>query len=294
VRAFSPAYLATLVATVVAATTLCLAGRRQHGPSRWVVVANWLLAAALLVTSGLWLATTIGGQRFSPATSLPFALCDFAALVAAAALVTRAPLLVELTYFWGLAGTLQSLLTPDLNVGWPSLQFVEYVVAHAAIVCAALFLVVGQRLAPRPRAVPRIWLITVGYSALVGAIDAITGGNYMYLRRPPGNWTLLRVLGPWPWYIASAAGVAIILFTLLDAPFWRGRAARASAQPIGLWGDGTRRRSASNVPIGRTDARSLRAQEGPDGASRPEPSELRRQDLTLENRDESEVSPQKT
>ncbi len=294
-RVFSPAYIATLVATIVTATALCVAGRRQRGPARWVLVANWALAAALLTTSGLWLDTTISGQRFSPATSLPFALCDLAALVAAAALITRAPLLVELTYFWGLAGTLQSLLTPDLNVGWPSLQFVEYVVAHAAIVCAALFLVVGQRLAPRPRAVPRIWLITVGYSAVVGAIDAITGGNYMYLRKTPGNWTLLRVLGPWPWYIASAAGVAIVLFSLLDAPFWRTRAStRASAQPVGLWGDGTRRRSASNVPTGRTDARSLRAGEQPDGASRLEPSELRRQATTLETPDESRVSPQKT
>ena len=294
-RVFSPAYVATLIATIVTATMLCVAGRRQRWPALWVIVANWVLAVALLTASGLWLDTTLAGQRFSPATSLPFALCDLAALVAAAALVTRKPLLVELTYFWGLAGTLQSLLTPDLNVGWPSLQFVEYVIAHAAIVCAALFLVVGQRLAPRPRAVPRIWLITVGYSAIVGGIDAITGGNYMYLRKPPASWTLLSVLGPWPWYMASAAGVAIVLFTLLDVPFWRGRSAsRASAQPVGLWGDGTRRRSTSNVPTGRADARPLRAEEQPDGALRLEPSEVRRQDVTLEKRDESEVSPQRT
>ncbi|MGA8679200.1 MAG: TIGR02206 family membrane protein [Acidimicrobiales bacterium] len=258
-RVFSPAYITTLVVTIVTATTLCVAGRRHRGPlpARGILIANAVLAAALLVSSGLWLATTLGDQPFSAANSLPFALCDVAALVAAAALLSRQRLLVEITYFWGLAGSLQSLLTPDLKVGWPSLEFVEYVVAHAAIVCAALFLVVGQRLAPRRRAVVRIWLITLVYSGFVGVVDALSGGNYMYLRHVPGEWTLLSVLGPWPWYIASAAGVALVLFTLLDLPFWRGRRdLGASVRPVGPRGDGTRRRSASNNPTGRTDAPS--------------------------------------
>src|SRR5438132_907921 len=52
------------------------------------------------------------GQRSQP---LPLQLCDVAIFVAAAALWSRNQLLVEITYFWGLAGTLQALLTPDLG-----------------------------------------------------------------------------------------------------------------------------------------------------------------------------------
>lgn len=305
-RVFSPAYIATLVVTVVTATALCVAGRRHGGipdrPARWIRPANALLAAALLVTSGLWLDTTLGGQPFSAATSLPFALCDVAAVVAAAALLTRNRLLVEVTYFWGIAGSLQSLLTPDLKVGWPSLEFVEYVVAHAAIVCAALFLVVGQRLVPRRRAVVRTWLITLGYSAFVGALDAVTGGDYMYLRHVPGEWTLLSVLGPWPWYIVSAAAVALVLFTVLDLPFRNARERddpRASVQPVGSWGDGTCRRSTSNVPTGRTEARSRRTvgqSAGAVGAMPFEagPSEARRRVPTLRRRGEPGVSSPRT
>jgi hypothetical integral membrane protein (TIGR02206 family) len=272
VKVLSPAYVATLAVTAAAAAGLCVNGR--HRPGRWVISANAVLAGALLVTSGLWLATTIGASRFSAATSLPFALCDLAALVAAAALLTRRPILVELTYFWGLAGTLQALLTPDLNVGFPRLEFFEYVLAHGAIVCAALFLVVGQGLAPRRWATVRVLGITIAYTAVVGAIDAATGGNYMYLRRPPGNWTLLRALGPWPWYIASAAGVAAVLFSLLDMPFWGSRRRlRASAPPTAPQGDDTRPSTASSVTAGRADARHLttshpgRGRPGADGAT---------------------------
>jgi hypothetical integral membrane protein (TIGR02206 family) len=217
----SAAWLTTLLVTVASAGGLCVLTRRSDRST--AIVVNVLLALVLLVTTGMWLATTLGGHRFSAATSLPFALCDLATLIAAAALLTRVRVLVELTWFWGLAGTLQSLLTPDLSEPFPSLVFVEYVLAHAGIVCAALVLVVGERIRPGRGAVLRVFAITLGYTALVGLVDWATGGNYMYLRRRPGNWTLLSVLGPWPWYIASAAGVALLLFFLLDLPFRRPR-----------------------------------------------------------------------
>ena len=217
----SGAYVTTLLVTMTAAAGLTAAARRRPGP--WIGQVDRALAVVLLAVSAEWVWTTGRSSGWSAGTSLPLALCDVATLVAAAALWWRHPLLVELTWFWGLAGSLQSLLTPDVKVGFPSAEFVEYVVAHAGIVTAAVFLVVGQRIPPRPHAVPRVVLITAAYTALVGAVDAWTGGDYMYLRHPPSSWTLLRVLGPWPWYVVSAAGVAVVLVTALDAPFWRRR-----------------------------------------------------------------------
>ena len=218
---FSPAYVSTIVTMVAVSAALCVGARAR--PGAWVTSAGRALSALLAAVTVAWIVQTSTAPGWTASGSLPFALCDMATLVAAAALWTRRPLLVELTYFWGLAGTLQAVLTPDLSVGFPSLTFFEYVVAHAGIVCAALFLVIGQGVAPRPRAVPRVFAITLAYTACVAVIDAATGGDYMFLRSEPSNWTLLRVLGPWPWYIASAAGVAVVLFSALDAPFWRGR-----------------------------------------------------------------------
>ena len=78
----------------------------------------------------------------------------------------------------------------------------------------------------------RVFAITAGYTAVVGLVDALTGANYMFLRAPPGNWTLLRVLGPWPWYVVSAAGVALVLLVALDAPFWRRRRPGPGPAPL--------------------------------------------------------------
>jgi hypothetical integral membrane protein (TIGR02206 family) len=215
------AYGVTVAVGLGAGVLMVVAARR--GVGGWRVWVAFLLGAVLLADAVSFVVALVVAGTFSPKTSLPLALCDMAALVAAAACFSRRTVLVEITYFWGLAGTLQAVITPDLNAGFPHLVFFQYMVGHIGIVLAAVYLVVGLRITPRPGAVLRVFAITLGYTAFVGFIDGLTGANYMFLRSPPGEWTLLRVLGPWPWYIGSAAGVALVLLLALDAPFWRHR-----------------------------------------------------------------------
>lgn len=217
----SVAYDLTAVLMVGGSGSLCVAARRH--PGRWRTVAAWCLGAVLLVVAGAWVQSNVASNGFRVADDLPLALCNMGVIVAAAACFTRQRHLVELTWFWGLAGSLQSLLTPDVSAPFPSAEFIEYVVAHAGIVVSAVFLVVGQRIVPSRVAVVRTLAITVAYTCFVGVIDAVTGGDYMYLRSRPSSWSLLSVLGPWPWYIVSAFGVAIVLVLALDAPFRAGR-----------------------------------------------------------------------
>ena len=208
----------------VTCTVLCVACRRSPGP--WTRWPGRVIAVVLATDAVVFLLSPVVNGHWSVQTSLPLALCDLALIVAAVA--CWAPwwaLAVELTYFWGLTGTLQAVLTPDLSASFPQLEFFEFVVGHVGIVIAALYLVVGLRLRPRPGSVPRVFAITVAWTAVVGVFDWATGSNYMFLAATPQNVSLLSVLGPWPWYILSAAGVALVLLLLLDAPFRRRRAA---------------------------------------------------------------------
>jgi hypothetical integral membrane protein (TIGR02206 family) len=185
-----------------------------------VTWAGRALAVVLAADAVVFLTRQATSGSWSVQMSLPLALCDVALVVAAVACWYPSwSLGVELTYFWGLAGTLQAVLTPDLHVGFPSVEFVQFVVGHLGIVLAALYLVVGLRIVPRPGAAVRVFVITVAYAAVIGLFNWLTGSNYMYLAAAPENPSLLSLLGPWPWYILSAAGVAIVLFAVLDAPF---------------------------------------------------------------------------
>jgi hypothetical integral membrane protein (TIGR02206 family) len=208
-------HVAALVAIALSGAVLVAVSRRR--PGEWLRVLAVVLVADEL---SWWVFVAAGGVPGTElAYSLPLQLCDVAVFIAAAALWTRHQLLVEVTYFWALAGTIQALLTPDLPQHFPSYPYFQYYIAHGGVVCAALVLVIGLRRHPRPWAVVRVMALTVAYAALVGAFDAVTGANYMYLRSKPPAPTLLDLLGPWPLYILAAALIGAVLFAILDAPF---------------------------------------------------------------------------
>jgi hypothetical integral membrane protein (TIGR02206 family) len=214
-------HLATLAVIAAVIATLIVAARLR--PGSWTVVACRVLAVVIVANEASWWVWLAGHGTYSASYALPFQLCDVAAFVSAGALWFRHPLLVELTYFWGLAGTANGLITPDLTDHFPSFGFMQYFIAHGAIVAAALFLVIGLKVSPRPGAVVRVFGLTFVLMVLDAGINLLSDGNYMYLRHTPGAHSLLDLLGPWPWYIVGAAALALALFAILDLPFTIGR-----------------------------------------------------------------------
>jgi hypothetical integral membrane protein (TIGR02206 family) len=216
-KLISDEHLTTLGLIAVVIAALVTAARLRPGP--WTVVAGRTLALVILVNECGWWVWLAEQHTWSASYALPLQLCDVVAFVAAGALWFHQPLLVELTYFWGLAGTANALISPDLPDHFPSYLFLQYFIAHAAIVAAALFLVIGLRIAPRRGAVLRVLVLTLTLAAVDAGANVVTGGNYMYLRHTPGVASLLDLMGPWPWYIGAAAGLAVVIFFCLDLPF---------------------------------------------------------------------------
>ena len=120
-------------------------------------------------------------------------------------------------YFWAFSATLQAALTPDVSNTFPNVFYFTYFLYHLGAIVAACLLVFGCRLYPRPGAIWRVYVITLGFTAISGLGDVVTGGNYMYLRHKPIHQSLLNDMGPWPLYIVAGALVGLVLFLILDA-----------------------------------------------------------------------------
>jgi hypothetical integral membrane protein (TIGR02206 family) len=219
VEQLSGEHIAALIVIAAAAALALVPAHRPH--ATWLVplsrVFALLILAAYLAEQG---ASVLRGT-WTVERNLPLHLTDAVTLVAVAALWSWGPLLVELTYFWGLSASLQAVLTPDLDQAFPSIFYFTYFTTHSGAVVAAILLVFGLGMAPRRGAVGRVYLATAAFAALAGAGDLLTGGNYMFLREKPGRASLLDLMGPWPWYTASAALLALALYVLLDLPFRR-------------------------------------------------------------------------
>jgi hypothetical integral membrane protein (TIGR02206 family) len=212
-RQFSDAHLAAL-AVLVLSTALAVWAPRRH-PGRWTVPAA--RALALLIFAG-WAGEYFADVLLGTWTiryDLPLQLTDAISVTAIVALWTRSATAVELVYYWSLTASLQATLTPDLSQSFPSVYYFTYFVYHVGAIVGACFLVLGCRLYPRPGAVRRVYAATFAFSLAAAVGDLLTGGNYMFLREKPEYSSLLDVMGPWPWYIASTAVLALVLLVIV-------------------------------------------------------------------------------
>lgn len=217
-RIFSTEYDLSLAGVALATAAVTVAARLW--PGRWTTLFARALAVFLVANQISWY--VVERNALSLQWSLPLGLCEMGTFIAGAALWWRTPVLVEITYFWGLGGTVQALITPELARSdlFPTYFYFQYYINHGGLVLAALFLVVGLNQVPRPRAVLRVAATTFGYLLVVAGVDRLTAGDYLYLREPPPTFSVLNLLGPWPWYIGGMFGLGIVVLLLLNSPFW--------------------------------------------------------------------------
>jgi hypothetical integral membrane protein (TIGR02206 family) len=218
----SAAHAAAIGLTAAASVGLAMLvrARPSGGPAVRVGLAAFLLAGAIGYVIAEWRLGILSAWDF-----LPLHLCDFAIFVAALALFTRRPAVVELLWFWALTGTLLALLTPAVGGSFPEWRWLLYFAMHGGVIAAAAVLVVGCGVRPRRGAAWRAFGWTVVYAGIVALVDLFTGANFLWLRAKPAQATILDWLGPWPVYLLAAGAIGLAGFHLLALPFRGGGAA---------------------------------------------------------------------
>ncbi len=220
----SSEHLTALAVTAVAAALL-VAGARLRGDAFALPIGRGLAVVILAGFVCEHMTYALRGD-WSADVNLPLHLSDAVTLTSIAALWRpQSRWLVELVYFWALSASLQAVLTPDLGHSFPDPLFLTYFATHSGALAAACLLVFGARRVPRRAAHWRAYAITVAFAAVAAVASVLTGGNYMFLRRKPGDGSLLDLMGPWPIYIVAAAALALAMFAALAA------LARAVARP---------------------------------------------------------------
>jgi len=153
------------------------------------------------------------------AASLPLHLCGIETFLVAYVLLFRSYPAFEVAYFWGVAGTLQAILTPDLQQGFPSLTYVSFFAGHGAVIVGVSFAIIVYGFRPTLHSVRKAVLVTLAYLVFVGLLNLALGTNFFYLRHKPNQPSLMDYFGPWPWYILVGIVVGIAVYLLCYLPF---------------------------------------------------------------------------
>jgi hypothetical integral membrane protein (TIGR02206 family) len=156
------------------------------------------------------------------AGNLPLQLCDFAWIPVAWALLTRHPLALALTYYWGLTLALQALVQPTLDEAFPDPNFFAFWGKHVLLVWGAVYATLTLRQGPDWRAYRWAVLCTFGWLAVAMTANTLLDTNYGYFNGKPDG-TVLDYLGPWPWYVLAEMAIVLSVWALLTLPWVRRR-----------------------------------------------------------------------
>ena len=127
---------------------------------------------------------------------------------------------LEVAYFWGIGGTVQAILTPDLKYAFPDIRFLSFFVGHCGIVIGIAFLMIVRGFRPHFRSIWRTFAWTEVYFVITVVVDLITGENYGYLLRKPEAASLLSFLSDtWLVYVLQMHLLALVFFLVLYGPF---------------------------------------------------------------------------
>lgn len=151
---------------------------------------------------------------------LPMQMCDWAMAVVIVTMLTANQRWFEVAYFWGIGGTLQAVLTPNLRYGFPDVRFISFFVAHCGIIVGVVFLMLTRRLRPYPMSIVRVFAWSELYFVFGVIADGITGVNYGFLLHKPEAFSILSFLSDSrPVYLLQMHFLALVFFLVLYAPF---------------------------------------------------------------------------
>jgi hypothetical integral membrane protein (TIGR02206 family) len=123
-------------------------------------------------------------------------------------------------YFWGIGGTLQAVLTPNLPYGFPDWRFISFFTSHCGIIIGVVFLMLTRRYRPYPMSIVRVFLWSEFYFVVTFITDKLTDFNYGFLLHKPEAFSILSFLSDSrALYLLQMHGLALLFFLGLYAPF---------------------------------------------------------------------------
>ncbi|SRR6266576_3389807 len=218
-HAFGVAHITVIVLTISLPFVLAAFVRR----SKLRLVERFIAVALSGLLVGNYFTYLLFVRRFDQASwqqTLPLQLCDWAMVVVIVALLTGSKRWFEVAYFWGIGGTLQAVLTPNLPYGFPDLRFISFFVSHSGIIIGIIFMMLVHKYRPAPTAILRTFAWTELYFVIVFTIDKLTGVNYGFLLHKPEAFSLLSFLSDSrPLYLLQFHLLAWVFFAVLYLPF---------------------------------------------------------------------------
>ncbi len=154
--------------------------------------------------------------RASLATALPLHICGFSIFLCLIVLVTQNVKLFYIIYYFAFSGTLQAVLTPNMEgYNYPHFRFFQYFAGHLTIIIVALYFKVVKEYKIKLDSLLYAFVTLNVLAAAAFAANIMLDTNYMFLLHKPDSFSFLSILAPWPYYLIQLEFLAVIFFLII-------------------------------------------------------------------------------
>ncbi|PWH83354.1 TIGR02206 family membrane protein [Algibacter marinivivus] len=156
---------------------------------------------------------------YNVSTDLPLYLCSLLGLLIPIFTYYRKFWMYEVLVFWIIGGTLQAVITPDIELGFPSFDYFRYWVVHLGLLVIIFYATFVFNMRPKLKSVFKSFLALQIYIVIMVIVNKLLEANYFYINEKPQSASILDYFGEWPWYIIVVQVIVIPLFLLIYLPF---------------------------------------------------------------------------
>jgi hypothetical integral membrane protein (TIGR02206 family) len=167
----------------------------------------------LVSSIGLDLSRIVDGT-FLLSSHLPLQMCGITAYLSGIVVFYRKQFIFEFLYFWGLAGFIHSVLTPEFTTEVNTFTIINYYLSHSLIFVVPVWLMLMMDMRLKIGSWWTNFLYTQPLLIFVMIINWSVGGNYMYLAEAPLAENPLIFTRVWPWYILTFEFLVIAHFLI--------------------------------------------------------------------------------
>jgi|TARA_B110000208_G_scaffold30168_1_gene39691 hypothetical integral membrane protein (TIGR02206 family) len=214
---FTLQHLGVALFFICIGTALILWAQKQNEKTKTRTGNLFAFSIAITIIFGTFLKIYKG--EFNYQEDLPLHLCSFLGLSAPLLSITKKLVYYEVFFFLVLAGTLQSVITPD-EYNYLNFPFFRYWFVHAGLVIFMMYATFVYKMKPTIKSVGKSFLGMQIYMLLMFVLNYFLGSNYFYTNRKPDAATLLDLLGDWPQYVFVVELIVIPYFLLIYLPFY--------------------------------------------------------------------------
>lgn len=173
----------------------------------FIIISQELIDDILRWNVGIW----------DVAEDLPLHMCGISFFTSTYALYSKNQTAFELSYFWGLAGAFQAIVTPDPTRFVMDVSLFWNFLSHGLIILNVLWMIVIDNMRCRVGSYLNTIIITNGILFIISIVNSILGGNYWFICEKPGGESPF-IMGEWPLYIIGFQISGILLLGLFYIP----------------------------------------------------------------------------